>query len=82
MSNISYTGINMSDFHNESFILDVYLMLVKNLNPFSLQRKISDKLKHEIAYMLWRECVPLEFYRYICEDENFKYLNGRDVSQQ
>ena len=81
LSSISYTGINKSNFYNESFILDVYMLLVKNLNPWSLQRKNSDKLKHEMVYMLWRECVPPEFYRYICEDENFKYLNGRDLSQ-
>ena len=62
-------------------ILDVYVLLVKNLNPFSLQWKVSDKMKHEIVYMLWRECVPSEFYWYICEDKNFKYLNGQDVSQ-
>ena len=59
----------------------MYILLVKNLNSFSLQRKTSDKLKHEMVYMLWRECIPAEFYRYICQDENFKYLNGRDVSQ-
>ena len=35
-----------------------------------------------MIYMLCRECVPSEFYRYICQDDNFKYLNGRDVSQQ
>ena len=79
--NISYSGINKSDFYNESFILDVYVLLVKNLNSFSVQRKISGKLKHETVYMLWRECIPSEFYRYICKDQNFKYLNGRDVSQ-
>ena len=77
----SYTGINKSDFYNENFILDVYILLVKNLNPFSLQRKTRDKLKHEMVYMLWRECIPSEFYRYICQDDNFKYLNGRDVNQ-
>ena len=31
--------------------------------------------------MLSRECIPVEFYRYICQEENFRYLNGRDVSQ-
>ena len=79
LSNVSYTGINKSDFYNKSFILDAYVLLVKNLNPFSLQRKISDKLKDEMVYMLWRECITSEFYRYICEDQDFKYLNGRDV---
>ena len=80
LSNISYTGINKSDFYNENFILDVYILIVKNLNPFSLQRKTYDKLKHEMVYMLWRECIPSEFYIYICQDTNFKYLNGRDVT--
>ena len=81
LSNIGYTSISKCDIYNEKFSLDVYILLVKNLNPFSLQRKISDKFKHEMIYMLWRECIPIEFYRYICEEENFKYLNGRDVSQ-
>ena len=78
LSNISYTGISKGDFYNESFILDIFILLVKNLNPFSLQRKVLDKLKHEMIYMLWRECIPVEFYRYICEDDNFKYPNGRN----
>ena len=81
LCNISYTGINKNDFYNKSFILDVYVLLVKNLNPFSLQRKLSDKLKQEMVYMLWRECIPIEFYRHICEEKNFVYLNGRDVGQ-
>ena len=38
-------------------------------------------MKHRMVYMLWRECIPPEFYRYICEEKNFIYLNGRDVSQ-
>ena len=81
LSNISYTGINKNEFYNESFILDVYVLLVKNLNLFSLQRKLSDKLKHKMVYMLWRECIPIKFCRHICEEKNFVYLNGRDIGQ-
>ena len=81
LSHISYTGISKNDFYNENFILDVYVLPVKNLNSFSLRRKVSDKMKHEMVYMLWRECVPPDFYRYICEEKNFIYLNGRDVGQ-
>ena len=81
LSNISYTAINKNDFYNESFILDVYVLLVKNLNPFSLQRNLSDESKQEMMYMLWRECIPIEFYQHICEEKNFVYLNGRDVGK-
>ena len=76
LSNISYTGISKNDFYNENFILDVYVLLVKNLNPFSMSRKVTDKTKHEMVYMLWRERVTSEFYRYICEEKNFIYLDG------
>ena len=80
MSNISHTGISKKDFCNENFILDIFVLLVKNLNPFSLSRKVSDKTKHEMVYMIWRECIPIDFYRCICEENNFIFLDGRDVN--
>ena len=79
LSNILYTGINKKDFYNENFILDIFVLLVKNLNPFSLSRKVSDKTKHEMFDMVWRECIPVDFYRYICEENKFIYLSSCDV---
>ena len=43
LSNIAYVGINKEDFYNENSIFDVYLLVRKNLNPFSLDRKLADK---------------------------------------
>ena len=34
-----------------------------------------------MVYMLWREGIPPDFYRYICKEKNFIYLNGRGVGQ-
>ena len=42
---------------------------------------MTNKTKHVMVYMLWREHVPSEFCNYICEEKNFIYLNGRDVGQ-
>ena len=47
-SNIPYIGINKEDFYNDNFIFDVYLLMTKNLNPFSLDRKLNDRNKHEM----------------------------------
>ena len=80
LSNISYVGINKEDFYNENFIFDVYLLVTKYLNPFSLDRKLNDKNKHEMIYMLWKECMWQRFYQHICK-ENFLYLNGKSVLQ-
>ena len=52
LSNIAYVGINKEDFDKENFIFDIYLLVTKNLNLFSLDRKLGDKNKHEMIYML------------------------------
>ena len=68
LSNIAYIGISKEDYYNENFAFDVYLLLTKNLNPFSLDRKLADKTKHEMIYMLWQECIPTKFYKHICKE--------------
>ena len=47
LSNISYVGINKEDFYNQNFVFDIYALMTTNLNPFSLDRKLSDQNKHE-----------------------------------
>ena len=79
LSNISYVGINKEDFYNENFIFDVCLLVTKNLNPFSLDRKLSDENKHEMIYMLWKECMLEKFYKHICKENNFLYLSRKNV---
>ena len=81
LPNISYVGINKEDFYNRNFILDVYLLVTKNLSPFSLDRKVNDQNKHQMIYMLWKECMPQLFYKHICKDENFLYLKAKNVLQ-
>ena len=81
LSNIAYAGIDKEDYYNENFIFDAYLLVTKNLYPFSLVRKLADKNKHEIIYMLWKECLPQKFYRHICKEKNFLYLNSKNVLQ-
>ena len=81
LSNIAYVRINKENFYNENFIFDNYLLVIKNLNPFLLFWKLSDKNKHEMIYMLWKECTPQQFYQHIWKERNFLYLNGKNVLQ-
>ena len=76
LSNNSYVDVNKDNIYNKGFIFDVYSLIVKKLNPFSLERKTNDQNKQEMVYMLLKECVLLEFYKYISSEENFIYLNG------
>ena len=46
-----------------------------------MDRKLADKNKHEMIYMLWKECIPSSFYKHICKEQNFLCLNGKNVLQ-
>ena len=73
---MSYVRIKKESFYNENFIFDIYTLLVKSLNPFLLDRKLNDHNKHELIYMLWKECMPVEFYKFVCLEKNFLYLKN------
>ena len=62
LSNISYVGINKEYFYNQDVVLDIYVLMTKNINPFLLDRKLNDQNKHEMIYMIWKECMLSEFY--------------------
>ena len=79
LSNISYTGVKSKDFVDNNFTFDTITLITKNINPFSLERKIVGAKNRNIIYMLWDECIENPFYKHICENDNFVYLNGKNV---
>ena len=79
LSNISYGSVNDNDYIDRNFCFDTYVLLTKNINPFSLERKLTNQIKHEMIYMLSKYRMPDEFYKFISEKENFSYLNSKSV---
>ena len=49
LKNISYNGVTNKDFFNRNFDFDRYVLLTKNMNLFSLERKIHDI--HDLGWM-------------------------------
>ena len=79
LSNISCTGVKNEDFVDNNFTFDMITLLTKKINPFLLGRKIVDVENREIIYMLWDECIERTFYKHICKNDNFIYLNSKYV---
>ena len=71
--------VSDQDITDRNFVFDIYVLMVKNLNPFSLERKLTTKSKHEMLDLLWKDCMPNDFYNFICKKENFSYLNGKST---
>ena len=64
---------------DRSFVFDIYVLTAKNINPFSLERKIFDKKNREMINMFWEDCNEPSFYKHIYQPDNFLYLNGKNV---
>ena len=79
LSNISHNRVVKEDLYKRNFVIDIYILLTKNLNPFSLEWKIPDQSKHELIYMLRKERMQADFNRFMSQEENFLYLNGKHI---
>ena len=54
LSKILYNVAKEEDLYDINFILDVYVLITKNLNLVSLERKLFDVNNQYIVCMLWR----------------------------
>ena len=79
LTNILYNGVKEEDLFDRSFVFDVYILTTKNINPFSLERKIFDVKNREMIHMFWDDCNEPSFYKHIWKPENFMYLNSKNV---
>ena len=77
--NISYNRVKDEDLFDRSFVFDIYVLATKNINPFSLERKIFDVNDREMINMFWEDCNEPSFYKHICRLDNFLYLNRKNV---
>ena len=76
---MSYNGVKETDLFDRSFVLDVYVLTIKSINPFSLEQKVFDVKNREMVHMFWEDCNELSFYKRICNPENLMYLNDKNV---
>ena len=79
LTNISYNKVKKQDLFDRSFVFDIYILATKNINPFSLERKIFDVKDREMINMFWDDCNEPSFYKHICQPDNFLYLNGKTI---
>ena len=77
LTNISYEEVNEKDFFDRRFVFNIYVLATKNINPFSLERKIFDVNDREMIKMSLEDCNGPTFYKHIHQPDNFLYLNGK-----
>ena len=77
LTNISFKEVNEKDFFDRRFFFNIYVLTTKNINAFSLERKIFDVNDREMIKMSLEDCNEPTFYKHIYQPDNFLYLNGK-----
>lgn len=54
LTNISHNSVTEENLFNRNFVIDVYVLLCKNSNPCSIERKIQEKKsRNDLHVMGW-----------------------------
>ena len=79
LSNISYRRFFKEDFGRSNFVIDIFTYLTMDLKPFFLHAAFNEENDRKMILMLWNQCVPVAFYRFVKQPENFEYLLSQNV---
>ena len=72
LTNILYNGMKEEDLFDRYFVFNVSVLAAKNINSFSLERKIFDVKNREMIHMFWEDCNETSFYKHICKSSSIK----------
>ena len=76
LTNVSHRRFKQSDFNSASFIIDILSFLVQNFNPINLDIKLDIDKERDMVKLLWEECIPHDFIRYIYKAENYTSISN------
>ena len=57
-------------------------MLIQNFTPTNLDRKLDNENERLYVRMLWDECLPKAFIRFIYKGENYDVLSNPELTHQ
>ena len=82
LTNVSYRRFKQTDFDKNNFIVDIMPFLTQNFNPINLDRKLDSEKERDMVKLLWDECIPHEFVRYLYSAKNFELVSSPYLTYQ
>ena len=82
LSNIAYNSVIDQDISTKNFCFDTYVLVTKNLNLLSLERKITGQSKHEAIFMLWKNCMPKNVSWCLLQQRTVQFRFEKQISNK
>ena len=82
LTNVAYRRFKQSDFHNNSFIINILSFLVQNFNLANLDIKLDNDKEREMIKFLWDECVPHDFVSFLYKEKQYNEVIQTNLTYQ
>ena len=83
LTNAAYRSFKEEeDFKKTSFVTDVTTILIQNLNPIALDRKLEIDTERNHVKMIWDKCLPKKFTLFVLMQKNYLMLSEKQVTYQ
>ena len=82
LTSVSFRSFKQFDFMKNSFIINILLFLVQNINPINLERKLDIEKERDMVKFLWDECILHDFVRYKYEQNNYTEIGKSNLTYQ
>ena len=82
LTNVAYRRFKQSDFHNNSFIIDILSFLVQNFNSVNLNIKLDIDKERETVKFLWDECVPHDFVSFLYKEKQYNEISQTSLTYE
>ena len=82
LTNVAYWRFKQSDFHKDSFIIDILSFLVQNFNPVNLDIKLDIDKEQEMVKFLLDECFPHEFVNFLYKEKQCNEISQTNLTYQ
>ena len=61
LTNVGYRRFKSSDFSNYNFIVGILSIILQNVNPINIDRKVDSEDEQSMINFLWECCLPSDF---------------------
>ena len=82
LTNVSYRRFKQSDFHNQSFMVDILSFLLQSFSPVNLDVKLDIERERDMVKFIWDECIPHEFVSFIYKEKNYNEITRPNMTYQ
>ena len=82
LTNVSYRRFKQSDFHNQSFMVDILSFLLQSFSPVNLDVKLDIERERDMVKFIWDECIPHEFFSFIHKEKNYNEITRPNMTYQ